>query len=174
MTESESALMIETFRSAWPDDPPPSGESRQVAKLFRAYSVQTVTEVIEDRVEAELGRPSPADLSRVLRAYAPKAAKSDSDTSPPQRPANPWIKDMPDLPFVPPELELHIAEMRDRLDMGRCLFEARPRTVPEPVTAEFVAVPPSIRDALAEGVKAGAVARSERISERVRRERGAA
>lgn len=161
MTSSEAAQMIQTMRQAWPDD---AIDGTQAERLFAPYSVELAEEVIADRLEADLPMPGLAELSRVLRVYAPSAAKSDPDPTPPVRPVRPWARD---LPAVPPaidseELATRLAELRERLAAGIVRFEQRPTGPPEPVVSDLVIVPPFVRQALADGIRMRAEARKQR------------
>ena len=141
--------MVTEFQAGWPEA---TIDATQLANLCRPYATTLVAEVIADRLEAELGMPSLGELSRVLRAYAPKATKSDTPP-PPARPQNPWVADMPALPDPPADIDAHLAEMRDALSVGAGLFDSRPRTKPEPPVIEMTIVPPHVREAIELGRK---------------------
>lgn len=143
--------MVEAFRQAWPGG---TIDPKQLANLIRPYGSELVAEVIADRIEAEMGMPGLGELSRVLRAYAPNASKSDPE--PPRehhRPERPWARDLPELPAQVPDLAVHMDEMRDALAIGSGIFDARPKGPPEVPEIEFIVVPPSVREARERGVE---------------------
>lgn len=112
MTKSQVICMIETFRAAWPESTLSDDDATEIAKLFGAYETDVVASVIADRLEADLGMPGRAELSRVLRVYAP-GAPSDPQPPPEQRRRpSPWISDLEPAPPVAADLRERIAEIR--------------------------------------------------------------
>lgn len=165
MNASEAVQIVEAFREAWPDRDLSKGEARQIANLVGPYRTESVLEAIADRLAAELPMPGLLELSRVLKAYEPVAAKADPEPPRPQNPPQrPWASSLDDFPppTDPDDLAAHMADLRERLAIGTALFDQRPKAPPAPVESDLTIVPPFVREALAKGTQMRAKARKER------------
>lgn len=160
MTKSQVICMIETFRAAWPESTLSDDDAAEIAKLFGAYETEVVTSVIADRLEADLPMPGLAELSRVLRVYAP-GAPSDPQPPPEQRrPASPWIHDLEEFPPVPGDISERIAEIRALVE--RPPEPAPPAPVREP-DPEFAWHVDQLRACAEEGRRQFALDRKARL-----------
>lgn len=142
-----SEAMFEEFVNAWPE--PFTDDPVQAAKLLAAFKPETIHEAIADRLEAGLGRPGLAELSRVLRSYEGTPSKDPEPEPVAKVPGRPWIADMDKPPPVASDISERVAELRALVPKDVPKFERPERVVVDRDNLRIV--PPSVYAAAEEG-----------------------